>query len=372
MEAHARELIADGHEVHVISAANGFENGIPGTSEWPSIARLHVTRIPIPVLDGGRRLFFADGAPEALEKPSVEILLQCLGFWAGTCEHLRAHLDDFDAIHAHWLTPSALIACAVAPARIPIFAHAHSGDIALMERLPLGRSLACWLSSRVAEIRFVSANLEKRFRALVGGPIGARCRVEPALRIIAPSAPQKTHEPNEAIAPRKNDDRSGVVVLAVGRLVPIKGFDVLLKAVSAAVSTARARQLSPHRVVSVVILGDGPERHHLIDLAARLGIRLTLPGFVPPSDVATWMRRSDVYVQPSRVLPNGRTEGLPVAASEALNAGLPVLVSDSGGLPELARLSERVRTFPAGNDHALAKLLEGYVSDEARMFVSNA
>jgi glycosyltransferase involved in cell wall biosynthesis len=85
--------------------------------------------------------------------------------------------------------------------------------------------------------------------------------------------------------------------------------------------------------LEVVILGDGPERPRLEGLASRLGVPLRLPGFVPRVEVARWLRASDVFVQASVQLPNGRSEGAPVATAEARAVGIPVLVgSDIAGL----------------------------------------
>jgi glycosyltransferase involved in cell wall biosynthesis len=67
--------------------------------------------------------------------------------------------------------------------------------------------------------------------------------------------------------------------------------------------------------------------------------------------VPEWLAAADLYVQPSRVLPSGRTEGLPMATLEALAVGLPVIASRSGGLAELASQGRRV-SFCAPNDIA--------------------
>ena len=112
-------------------------------------------------------------------------------------------------------------------------------------------------------------------------------------------------------------------MLAVGRLVPIKGHDRLLRA-CARLDGPAAGGAAPD--VDVVILGDGPERERLARLAAALGVRLRLPGFVARGEVARWLRAADVYVQPSIRLANGRAEGAPLATAEARAVGLPVIV----------------------------------------------
>jgi glycosyltransferase involved in cell wall biosynthesis len=79
-------------------------------------------------------------------------------------------------------------------------------------------------------------------------------------------------------------------------------------------------------------LGDGPERARLDRLAAELGVRLHLPGFVPRPDVAAWLRAADLYAQPSVQLANGRTEGAPVATLEARAVGIPVVATSDPDL----------------------------------------
>jgi glycosyltransferase involved in cell wall biosynthesis len=138
---------------------------------------------------------------------------------------------------------------------------------------------------------------------------------------------------------------AGPTVVGVGRLVPIKGFDLLVRA-CAPRHAAEAR-------IRLALVGEGPERARLRRLADGLGVDLQMPGHVPRAEVGAWLRAADLYAQPSRVLPNGRTEGLPLATLEALATGLPAVVSDSGGLAELAGRASDVRVVPSGDVTAL-------------------
>jgi glycosyltransferase involved in cell wall biosynthesis len=149
-------------------------------------------------------------------------------------------------------------------------------------------------------------------------------------------------------------------VLSVGRLVPIKGFDLLVRACA-----ARAGDRGP---LALVILGDGPERGRLQHLAARMGVDLRLPGFVSRAQVTTWLRAADVYAQPSRALPNGRTEGTPVATLEALAAAIPVVATASGGLAELPDLGAPVQLVPDGDSRALALVLRRLMAEPRGAF----
>jgi glycosyltransferase involved in cell wall biosynthesis len=103
------------------------------------------------------------------------------------------------------------------------------------------------------------------------------------------------------------------VILAAGRLVHAKGFDVLLRAF------AIARAGTPCRLI---ILGEGPLREHLEGLALELGVaeHLSMPGFV--SDPFSYMRDCSVFALSSRF------EGLPGALIQAMACGSAVVASD--------------------------------------------
>jgi len=329
----ARALLAAGHTVQVIAAGDG------GATREMEHERLTVTRIWSP-LPGGERagarvpaLFYGDGAPEALERGGPAIWLAGARFSAALAAAIRARAPRFDLVESHWLVPSALAALAAAPERRQR-AFAHSGDVALLERIPLGRAIARRLARAGVDLRFVSDDLRARFSALAGAarPVGA---------VEAMPLPAGDWQPRHGVdaVVRRQLGLTRPTVIAIGRLVPIKGHDRLLRACARVLATGAVDALE------VVILGDGPERARLGRLASELGIPLRLPGFVPRAEVACWLRAGDVYVQPSIRLPNGRGEGSPVATAEARAIGIPVVVeSDVSRLAEeLARSCLRAR-----------------------------
>ena len=301
-----------------------------------------VFRVPVPTVPGRAGLFYEVGAPEVLERGGVTAWAQSFFFWAGLCRLIRARAQaaPWTRISAHWLVPCALAARAAAP-HLPVTAYAHSGDVALLERFPGGDALARRLSHELDEVIFVSDDLRHRFGRLAGRLIG-RVAEHPC-----PSAQPPPIDPIQRQIARANLGLTRRAILSVGRLVPIKGFDVLVRA------AALAEAAPGHGRLTVIILGDGPERSRLQDAARRLNVDLRLPGFVPRGDVGRWMAAADVYVQPSLRLPSGRTEGLPTATLEALAAGLRVVASHTGGLGEL----RGVDAVAPGNAAALAKKL---------------
>jgi glycosyltransferase involved in cell wall biosynthesis len=115
-------------------------------------------------------------------------------------------------------------------------------------------------------------------------------------------------------------------VLAAGRLVPIKGFDVLVAALAKIPPTARP---------ALMIAGEGPEKERLAELARAMGVCLQLVGLLGQQSLAERMAAAHLFVHPCRTLANGRSEGMPLVVREALACGLPVIASDSGGLGEL-------------------------------------
>jgi len=308
-------LLAAGHTVDVIAA------GDDRPAAEIARAGLTVTRIA-----SAGALFYGAGAPEVLEGGGPAIWLAAARFTAALAAAVRGRAHRFDAVESHWLVPSALAALAAVPTAHHR-AYAHSGDVALLERIPFGRTIARRLVAAGAQLCFVSDELRARFSGLAGAasPVGALTR-------LVPSSASEDWAPRAGVdtGGRRQLGLAGPTVLAVGRLVPIKGHDRLLRA------CARVQSRPVAGVpLEVVILGDGPERSRLARLAYQLGVRLRLPGFVPRAEVARWLRACDVYVQPSIRLPNGRGEGAPFATAEARAVGIPVLVdSDVGRLAE--------------------------------------
>lgn len=133
---------------------------------------------------------------------------------------------------------------------------------------------------------------------------------------------------------------------AVGRLAPVKGHDVLLKAWAA----SGIGGLGGH----LVIAGEGKLREELTAQARSSGIagEITLPGHV--TDIPKFLAALDGFIMPSR------HEGFPLAVLEALAAGLPVVASGVGGIPEiLTALAERGHCFLVSpeNDQELGEAM---------------
>lgn len=132
-------------------------------------------------------------------------------------------------------------------------------------------------------------------------------------------------------------------VLAVGRLTEHKNYQLLIT------SFARVREEQDARLV---ILGEGPERKNLEDLARNLGIEdsVRLPGLV--SNVYKFMRHSDLFVHTSR------WEGLPGVLIEALACSVPIVATDApGGSGEVLEHGRHGRLVASDDESALAEAI---------------
>jgi glycosyltransferase involved in cell wall biosynthesis len=121
--------------------------------------------------------------------------------------------------------------------------------------------------------------------------------------------------PNDAFA-SESSAGAGEFALVAGRLTEEKGFDT-------AIAAARAAS------VPLVVAGSGPDEGRLRALASGGDVRFA--GLLSQDELADLRRRAAVALAPSRW-----EEPCPYSVLEALAAGVPVLASDRGGLPELA------------------------------------
>jgi len=316
--AHVAAMRAAGHDVEVIGAHTI-------TSE---------------LFDGG-------GAPDELERGGLRTYLAAARFSTQLTREVSRRADAWDLVVAHWLVPSAL-AAALATRGIPILAIAHGGDIHTLRRLRLLAPTLYTLRARNVRVVFVSSELREQARRAaprlsrwldeaIVQPMGIDTTRFDAIR----TARATRHATTPASATSIDDAWSSAFsrhredspsddsrhVIVVARLVPVKGVDVAIRALQATRTNVR-----------MTIAGDGPERAALEELA-RHDARVRFIGAVDSGGLDDLLREADALVLPSRVLPNGRSEGTPMIASEALAAGVPVIASAVGGLGDLGGIT---------------------------------
>lgn len=146
-------------------------------------------------------------------------------------------------------------------------------------------------------------------------------------------------------------------LLSVGRLVPMKGFDVLLAAL--------ARLRDRGCVFTCTIIGEGPERRRLEALRSKLGLNeiVEFPGAMVQAEVAKELADSTLMVLPCVVAPNGQSDGIPNVLMEAMASGLPVVSTRVSGIPELIEDGVSGRLVGANDVDGLTDAIETLLGD---------
>lgn len=132
--------------------------------------------------------------------------------------------------------------------------------------------------------------------------------------------------------PEPRPHRDELHIVAVGRLIEKKGFDLLLQALA-----ALSEMPGPEPRWRCTIAGDGADANALRALSRDLGLddRVTFTGAVAHSTVHTYMQGADIFVLPCRVAASGDRDGIPVVLMEAMACEAPVVAGDIPSIREL-------------------------------------
>lgn len=252
-----------------------------------------------------------------------------------------------DLVHLHWLMPQGLVA-PVVPRAIPIVVSVHGADA----RFATGR------------LRPAAAAVVRRANTVVAASSG----ILEAISTVDKSARSKSvvvpHGANSSLfgAISKEHARRQLhlpqdarIVFAVGRLVPKKGFDVLIEA---------TRQLGPD--VTVVIAGDGPQRDQLTAQARAVDRSIDLLGEIDRGRLALWYAAADVVAVPS-IPKQSDVDSGPVVLMEALASGTAVVTTPVGMGPDVVSDGQNGRVIPPGDSSALAAALSDVIQQATGM-----
>lgn len=244
-------------------------------------------------------------------------------------------------IHAHFAhVPATIAMYAARMLRIPFSFTGHANDLfqqrtLLPEKLRRCAFVACISHWHRAYYQGFAADLAAERAPIV------RCGVDlPAIMPRAADAPDATDT-----APR---------IVAVGRLVPKKGFDTLLHALA----NVRANYACD-------LIGDGPQREELERVIANqnLAPRVRLRGAMPHREILAALQNADLFVLPCRPDSAGDRDGIPVALMEAMAAGVPVIAGDLPAIRELVRDRDTGVIVPPAEIDALTTTLQTLLTD---------
>lgn len=165
-------------------------------------------------------------------------------------------------------------------------------------------------------------------------------------------------DPDDFTPVERSDDRPPLI-LGVGRMVPKKGFDVLLEALEKTKAHGAAFR--------GCIVGDGEELPRLTELRRSLDLEdeVVLPGARPNPEIRTLMQQAGLFVLPCRVDAAGDRDGIPVVLMEAMACGICVISGDLPTIRELVQDGVTGFMVPPGDTEALAERVTALLRDPA-------
>lgn len=304
-------------------------------------------------------------ALNALAKPFLHYDRFGAGWWA-LSRYLRQQ-PRYDIVLAEGAYPFGAL-CALAGAQKNLLVTVAGGDFIDSRathygygRFRTARALMRYTFQRAAAIRVTTPLVQERVRAL-GAPddklaliprnIASYCYPPPdsdltAFRRAAQNELQNQYATGDA-----------KIIVAVGRLLPIKGFDILLRALPALAAKIGSTQLlivGPNRIDPQL----GDYESFLTRLAVTLGIRerITFTGAVEHSHMRALLAGADVIAVPSVL------EGMNKVAVEGAAVGTPSVVTRTAGIADLLRAADAGEIVQENSPDALAEGLARVLSD---------
>jgi colanic acid/amylovoran biosynthesis glycosyltransferase len=248
---------------------------------------------------------------------------------------------DPDVIHAHWATyPST---AALALGRLlgkPFGFTCHAHDIFVHDHL---------LREKIASAA-VPVTISRYNVAWLTAQVTAQARDRMSVVHCGVDLPTWAF---------KEEGRAEDLILTVGRLDPIKGFEILVDALGQLNGQGRRFRCR--------VIGEGPLRSALETRVDRQGLSglVELVGARSQTEVREALSAATIFVLPSLIAPGGDRDGIPVSLMEAMAAGAPVVSTRVSGIPELIEEEREGLLVPPGDSPALADALARLLDDAA-------
>lgn len=262
-----------------------------------------------------------------------------VSLWRGLAALPQLRRFDAELLHAHWATYPSTVAWALGRLlRRPFSFTCHAHDIFVEDHL---------LRRKLAEASLAATISQFNVRYL-----------QPWRSAGVPDRLQVVHcGVDFSELPEVLDGRVEGQLATVGRLDPIKGFDVLVEALA----LLRQRGVA----FDCTLIGEGELRPALEAQRARHGLdaALAMPGARPQEQVRAALLAASVFVMPSVRTPQGNQDGIPVALMEAMGSGAAVVSTRVSGIPELIEHEVSGLLVDAGDAPALADALQRLLGD---------
>ena len=344
VHALAEEQAAQGHEVVVITQTEDA----PGTEEIAGVTVIRAPRdVPIVPLDNTNLLSWVAGLEHSMTRSVVRLSQD----WRP------------DVIHAHDWMVAHVAATAGLTFERPLVTTFHATEAGRHQGwLPPGlpesiHAVEWWLAANSTRVITCSAHMRWETNRLFG--------VDLQKSDVVPNGidPSKwSVDESLATQCRRQHTNGGPLIVFTGRLEWEKGIHILLDAM------VLLRELHPG--VRLAVAGKGGKSAELRKQARRLklGKSVSFVGWLPEDELHALVAGADIAVVPSLYEPFG------LVALEAVALGTPIVVSDTGGLTEIADDDRVGLTFLRGDAESLATTLDSALVDteETRKRVSAA
>jgi glycosyltransferase involved in cell wall biosynthesis len=319
----------------------------PSAPKRETVNGVEIVRFQYAVNAAQQCVAYGGGIPDNL-KSYPRAKWQLPGFFAGMTAAVWRHAKWADLIHAHWVEPAflAMTANRLRRGRRPMVVSIHSLK-------PKASQLARYTLGRVDRVLFNSQYTLSQAGEKGYFPCNGQVVYQGFDDTLFGTQPRGSE-----LRSRLNIPAGATLILALGRLIEVKGLHLL--------AAAADQILGPRPHAHLVIAGDGPMRPQLESIISRAACRdrIHLPGALPRSDVARLMAEADLFVNPGIIDSGGRAEGLGITTIEAMASGLPCVGSRVGGISETIVDNVTGLLVPPADTAALAGAV-GRLTDDA-------
>ncbi|MEA3337856.1 MAG: glycosyltransferase [Chloroflexota bacterium] len=273
-------------------------------------------------------------------------------FAAGTLATLQwCLINKPDVLHAHWLLPGGFFgAVASRLLGIPLVVSIPGSDALVARQNPVMRSMAKFVLDQADLITANSGSL----RDVAVNELGADPRrFELIIYGVDPRAMTVDRSKNAELRAELGVAPDELLLLAVGRMVYKKGFDVLIRAMAMIKQSGVLETGAALPKLRLAFVGEGDLWQEWQELARDLGVDedIVWPGTVPFDQMQGMYNAADVLVMPSVTRP---ATGLSVTVLDAMACGKPIIGSTAAGNPLVVREGHNGYIVPEGDPAALA------------------
>lgn len=254
-------------------------------------------------------------------------------------------LKNYDLVHAHWIIPQGIVQSFF---HKPYLLTGHGGDVLELNKLPFS-----FLKKRALDKAGAVSVVSKKLKQKLEEKYETQ-----NIRIQSMGCDLKKFGREKRVEGYFGQEEKKII-LFVGRLVKIKGIEYLIDAMK-------------NIDAQLIIVGEGPLERELKERAKEIQEKVLFLGGKNHNELPTIYASSDIFVIPSITLEGGITEGTPTVIAEALASGLPIIGTNTGGIPQAIENKKNGFIIPDKDSVAIEEKIKILLSDdEVRQKMSN-